>query len=363
MTPQLKCKALLYRLFAFIVMHCDVSRLLAAWPGRGDRKKATADSYPLPQGRRYAKQGTGFQILNYHNIRATRDDFMIDTVAVAEFEAQMRFVCSRYSVYPLPYLVDELVQGNIDPRAIAITFDDGYQDLYYFALPILKKMKIPATVFLTTGLIGTTQQLWFDRVLSLLEHCRHGVIHAEIGDRLFSLPAESITDKMTSALEFLQVLKQVPPAVRDPLLDDLEKKYHTTGAAVSRRRLLTWEQIKTMRRHDVTFGAHTVHHNILTTLNRAEMENEIVGSRLAIENALQEPIDLFAYPNGKANDIDATAKAVLRENHFKAAVSTIRGFNTLSTDLFELRRGRPWLDDPDRFAVLLTWQHLKFAFA
>lgn len=359
----MKFKAWLYRLLAFFVVHCNVVRLLAT--GHLPKKHDTGpiNDYSRQRIRNPDKRGNGFQILNYHNISARRDDFLIDTVAVEEFKAHMRFVCSRYTVYPLGHLVDALLQGNIDQRAIAITFDDGYQDLYYFALPILKKMNIPATVFLVTGFVGTMQQLWFDRVLSLVEHCRCGDICLQTDDRLLSFRTVTVAEKVAAAAEVLHVLKHLPPDRRDALVEELEKTYSSKTVPVTPRRLLTWDQIRTMRKNGIGFGAHTVHHNILTTLNRAQVESEIVDSRATIENVLQEPIDLFAYPNGKATDFDATIKSILKENNFKAAVTTIRGFNSASTDVFELHRGRPWMDEPDQFALLLTWQRLKFSFA
>jgi peptidoglycan/xylan/chitin deacetylase (PgdA/CDA1 family) len=359
----MKCKEWLYRLFAFFVVRCTGVRLLATGRLFTEHNTGTVNDYSRQRTPSVEKRGYGFQILNYHNISAGRNDFLIDTVAVEEFEAQMRFVCSRYTIYPLGYLVDALLQGKIDQRAIAITFDDGYQDLYYFALPILKKMNIPATVFLVTGFVGTTQQLWFDRVLSVIEHCRCGELYLQTGDRLLSYPTETDADKVATAAEVLHVLKHMPPDLRDAVVEELEKTYNSKSVPVTQRRLLTWDQVKTMRKSGISFGAHTVHHNILTTLNHAQVEREIVDSRATIENVLQEPIDMFAYPNGKAADFDGTIKTVLKENKFKAAVSTIRGFNSASTDVFELHRGRPWMDDPDRFAFLLTWQRWKFALA
>src|SRR5678815_1522291 len=91
-----------------------------------------------------------FQILTYHKVSPDPHPFFAPTHP-AVFEQQMQFLATYYRVMPLAELVERSQHGDIPPRSVAVTFDDGYRDNYDFAFPILKKWRIPATIFVATG--------------------------------------------------------------------------------------------------------------------------------------------------------------------------------------------------------------------
>ena len=74
--------------------------------------------------------------------------------------------------------------------------------------------------------------------------------------------------------------------------------------------MLSWGEIKEMRRCGVTFGAHTLTHPDLTRLPLAQAQAEICGSKEIIENALGEPANCFAYPFGRYDQRAARLSAV-----------------------------------------------------
>ena len=85
------------------------------------------------------------------------------------FAKQIEFIVKRYNVIPLMDLVGHLERGKRIPRRSAvITFDDGWRDNFVYAFPVLKKYQVPATIFLTTGFIGTTKLFWPERLISIL---------------------------------------------------------------------------------------------------------------------------------------------------------------------------------------------------
>jgi peptidoglycan/xylan/chitin deacetylase (PgdA/CDA1 family) len=94
-----------------------------------------------------------FDILVYHRIDQENS---LDGLTIAKkiFIEQMQYIRSRCKPMALGDLVQLMIERKaIPPRAVAVTFDDGYADTYHVALPILKRFKIPATVFITTGFI------------------------------------------------------------------------------------------------------------------------------------------------------------------------------------------------------------------
>lgn len=75
---------------------------------------------------------------------------------VDRFAAQMRYLQrSRYAVISLGQAYDGLFgNGQLPPRSVVLTFDDGYQDFHDYAWPVLHKHGFPATVFMVAGRIG-----------------------------------------------------------------------------------------------------------------------------------------------------------------------------------------------------------------
>jgi peptidoglycan/xylan/chitin deacetylase (PgdA/CDA1 family) len=99
--------------------------------------------------------------------------------------------------------------------------------------------------------------------------------------------------------------------------------------------LLTWAEVREMRRGGIEFGSHTVSHAFLDELPLAEARREIEESldRLAAE--LGEPPQLFAYPRGRVAE---PVRAVLRGAGVTVAVTTELGDNRAGDDLLALRR-------------------------
>ena len=96
------------------------------------------------------------RIIYYHRID---NEEHRSCVSVAAFAEQMAFLRTEgWSLLTLKQVAKHLnSQTPFPERAIAVTFDDGFQDNYTAALPILQKENIPATVFLTTDFIGTRE--------------------------------------------------------------------------------------------------------------------------------------------------------------------------------------------------------------
>ena len=82
----------------------------------------------------------------------------------------MRWIRSWFNVLPLALAVERLRQGDLPARALAITFDDGYADNAEVAAPILERLGLPATFFVTTGFLQGGC-MWNDRVIEALRNC------------------------------------------------------------------------------------------------------------------------------------------------------------------------------------------------
>lgn len=112
-------------------------------------------------------------ILMYHSVHPDSNPNNRLEISVASFERQMQFLKKHnynvVTVEELSGLIRE--RKRIPPRTVAITFDDGYKDNYTYAFPVLKKYKIPATMFVIINEIGRPQadRLSWDQIKTMLD--------------------------------------------------------------------------------------------------------------------------------------------------------------------------------------------------
>ena len=128
-------------------------------------------------------------IITYHGIREDASparSWLL--LPVSEFVRQMEFLRAHYDVLPID---DALAKpGNRRPRA-CVTFDDGYRNNLELALPVLERLRLPATVYLPTAFIGSSHVLWTTRLDLGLPKAAPGV-RAQIADWL-SVPHDPST--------------------------------------------------------------------------------------------------------------------------------------------------------------------------
>lgn len=118
--------------------------------------------------------GTGVPILAYHQVREDDD---IYSVTGAQFAEQMSYLESRgYHSISLEQLFDSYEgKATLPDKPVIITFDDGYEDNFQAALPIMEKYHMRGTVFVVAGLVGTPEYLSWQQILEMKER------HTEIG--------------------------------------------------------------------------------------------------------------------------------------------------------------------------------------
>lgn len=313
------------------------------------KKLAQSPYFPSLKKHKYSK----FQILLYHHV-GDENGSIFDGIPVNIFRRQMEILANYFNVLSLEELVERALNGDLPPRAFAITFDDGYQDNYVNAFPTLKDLELPATIFLATGAIESYAQLWHDRIFDAFR--RTEVNSLSICGREYSL---TTTDEKRMAMTAcLWDLRTKNPQERDKCIEQIIAMLEVHGYNSAKSNKLTWQEIEEMSKAKITFGAHTVTHPILSLMPAEEARKEIVASKEAIERRLKSPVRLFAYPSGRNIDFNDNLKQVLRDTGFLCAVTILRGTNYVHTDPYELRRLQAWDSNPQTFALRLGWHRL-----
>lgn len=287
-------------------------------------------------------------VLIYHRVLEQRDPLIEDEPDAAAFAAEMDLIGSICNVLPLQEAVDRLASGSLPPRAVSITFDDGYANNRTVAAPILKARRLPATVFIATGFIGDGR-MFNDTIIEAVRSAGERLDLRELGLGEFALTDAGARRK---AIETLQgALKYGNPAQR---LASAQQIAERAGVPEAQRIMMTEQQIRELGSFGIAVGAHTVMHPILTSVSATEAAGEIATSKATLEAITGAPVTLFAYPNGRPNrDYDRSHVEMVRAAGFKAAVSTAWGAAARHCDRLQIPRMLPWDRSRWKFAARL----------
>lgn len=254
-------------------------------------------------------------------------------ISTKMLERQLDWIGRRFRFVSLDELGALQESGNrAAERVAAVTFDDGYHDVYEHAFPLLKRKGIPAAVFVVTDLVGTSRLQIHDHLYLLL------VRAAEVKSRI--LRELGITLAVPSdphaAVEVL--LGSLPQSVVLRVIAALQNEVTIEDDILREHRAMTREAIVEMRAAGVTFGSHTQSHALLPVEDSARVEIELRTSRTTLETWLGEPVRHFAYPCGKFDS--ASVRAVAQAGYRYAY--TICGHRDAGFPLLTMPRKLLW---------------------
>lgn len=206
-----------------------------------------------------------------------------------QFERKLRFISKFFKVVDLY----DWVKKPTNEKCCAITFDDGWADNYYNALPILKKMNLPATIFLSTGMIDSDKTFWFDDLYKVF----HRVNYKDFKDYILRLfPDINSSSENSLLIQVTNKFKEMTTADIESTISQMKEFFEISKNSIPC--VLSWEQINAMGDEQIRFGSHGVNHVLLTTLKTKDKEFEISESKRMIEENVNNIVPIFSFPNG-----------------------------------------------------------------
>jgi peptidoglycan/xylan/chitin deacetylase (PgdA/CDA1 family) len=283
----------------------------------------------------------GTLILVFHRICETLNPFQPGT-PVQLFDWICGHLAESYQVLPLDELEERRLSRTPPSTAIAITFDDGYVDNHELALPILRRHRLPATVFVTTGCIEGKNLLWTSRLGWILEHGAQPENPVEIRGRSFALGSRKARLQALSHLKL--ELKELDQVEREEILERLRQAMRVEGFSGLQREMLSWSQLREMDASGFRAGGHTVNHPILSREPLPQLRLELSGCREELEGQLGRKVNLFAYPNGGPADYNLEVMQETRRAGYRLACTMLFGANHPAVNPYELRRVSVYAD-------------------
>lgn len=279
-------------------------------------------------------------ILMYHAV--VRSPLVIDDWCFLEeavFRQQMEYLKRHFEILPLSQAIEPANEEGPDTPTVAITFDDGFQNNFDVAFPILNELSIPATIFLPTEFIGSAECIWFCQVNRAFTKTTHSSLSWK--GREYDLTTKSARAH-ASALIQAQLKTYPHPRLLEELrllVAELGEDPDKPAEDGSPYLMLSGEAIRQMMvSRLIEFGGHTKSHAILSLLPYATRKREIVSSIARIRELTGKPCSLFSFPNGRPEDYDARCIAVLKAAGVMAAVTATEGINHPGQPLLELQR-------------------------
>jgi peptidoglycan/xylan/chitin deacetylase (PgdA/CDA1 family) len=279
-------------------------------------------------------------ILMYHRFSQDTEPFKTKQDI---FENQIRYLANKYRFISLKDYSDVLHgrRVSLPDYSIILTIDDGYEDNYILAYPILKKYSIPATIFITTNFISHKQWLFSDKLQFILKNSKEPIFSFALGDTIHGFEVDTFEKWHKTQLTIFNFCRTLSEEDKGALVGKLVKHLRVDVPEESNGdfRPLNWAQIREMNANGIEFGSHTCSHPILSSLTQEQIERELIDSRKEIEENTNSQAYSFCYPNGQPTDFDDRAVDVLNKAGYECAVTTVPGHNQPgNADPFLLRR-------------------------
>ena len=237
-----------------------------------------------------------------------------------EFAWQLTYLERHHLVWTPDEQLDN--SGRQFPAAggppVVITVDDGYADFATVAFPLLQIHNLPATIFVTTGFLSGQTWFWWDRLIWLLEHCTPGDQAFHVANQRTQGDPGKADQRWKLWHTIADHLSTINDEEKESALADLASNTNIQIPTTAPRdyKALTWNQVREMTKHRITFGAHTITHPVLSRVNTAKAEQEIRESRNQIAVETGSTPDWFCYPQGGPGDfLSDTVEQVRRAGY------------------------------------------------
>lgn len=251
----------------------------------------------------------------FHRISDHYDPFS-EPISTSAFEGIIRNIKRFYKTDTLQNLVEASVQSN----SCCIVFDDGLEDFYNNASPVLQKHNVPTSLFLPVSEIGKNQSIWNNQLFEWalgLDKKKHEVSFKNL---IFEINPTSVA--------FYKQIMCLHKKLCMHSIEDIQAflEQNKNDYKLKEANLCSWEMLEELHQKGVDIQCHTYNHLYLKGKSIRYIEMEMLESKKVLESKFSKKIDFVAYPVG------AYDRYVIRTSKtlFKAGFSVDEQFVQMS---------------------------------
>ena len=277
-------------------------------------------------------------IYTFHMV-CPKGDYLapIDELRVSPdyFEAYLREQQKRLDFISIDEVPERMQQHKKGAKPFGvITFDDGYEDNYTYAYPILKKLGIPFTIYVSVNLVNDHSPIWnypliIERIIK-----KNGELNIN-GEHYYCWTQEQKNDAfhLLKGLLFSLPYEHLHDEFKRIFADYLKKDMFPQNT-------LTWELIEEMAKDPLcTIGSHTMSHCRLTITDNKFLQYELGESKRLLEQHIGKPVEHLSYPYGWKTDVSAEAIVFARKAGYKTALRSFGGpVRKQDKDMYNIKR-------------------------
>jgi peptidoglycan/xylan/chitin deacetylase (PgdA/CDA1 family) len=280
-------------------------------------------------------------ILSYHSIvedpRRT-DQILGISRAKADFERHMKTLAQRFSPVTMQDVAEFVSSGrHLPPRAVAVTFDDGFADNYEVALPILKRYSVPATFYIMVDAVENGRLPWYCRLRYAVNTTKKREWFDAQRNQAYSLATPQ--ERKVAMITTWEVGARLTGTALQDFVRWVEQSLEVEPVQAPHGFMMTWDQVRSLKNAGHTVGGHTVSHPNLAQVSKSEARFEIMECKKKLEKEIGEPINHFSYPHPALNpQWSQQTLAITKEAGFKSAALTTCGPVRVGDDPLALKR-------------------------
>lgn len=278
------------------------------------------------------EMGSKHIIINYHYVRDPQPEWGgIYPCPVKEFERQIEYLAKGYSLVSIPE-VYRAAQENSSQKFCAVTFDDGFQDQFENALPVLKKFGCKATFFIITSVWDgklpsahrihiLSSKVSMSRLVDLFNEFL-GSFHPELVKSYWIPKDRRLVNKRfhedVVSANFKETMICLDAEIKESFLDSVLKELGLDEKVLSRDLFMSEDIVRALSKQGFFVESHTHSHQSLENQQRNFLKEDLETSTEIFRKVLGYAPSVISYPHGR---ISSEAKGIVQDCGFSYGVT------------------------------------------